>query len=433
MAFQPFQFNVPRLGGGQNDAPNMNAAIANAITYAQNNQLYAEVLTLDASGPYLMNSAPTIGGTTKGNAILPLPVIATTAAKPVIRFRGATSGAGADSLLWFQQNAVQLAGTVWQTTRTDGTFDASNGPSSILGGPVNGFGGEPGTFDNLLVIIDGIQCVVPYNGTYSGFDFFGVAQAHVVSGGCMALGTATGTGGTNISNPANITNTGPAGTPISIGLRMPCAGNNDKCDVGYWSAEGLCYGFMPSEHTVAESVRCIYCVIGVEGYAGNGVSMAHGARIKYASVENCSQSVGFFDGVVKLDIDTLDNEGGANVIFDPTNKGQGTIHLRGQSSGYFSGGIVNGGTGVRILILDQASGPVASPQAPPANNAAWVNGYYRDAWITLSATTITAVKIGTVAQNGLAGSPATYTFLLPAGQSYTPTFTGALTHTVTLI
>jgi hypothetical protein len=53
--------------------------------------------------------------------------------------------------------------------------------------------------------------------------------------------------------------------------------------------------------------------------------------------------------------------------------------------------------------------------------------------VTLHATTITAVSIDGTAQNGLQSSPATYAFPLPAGHSYTPAYTGVLTHTVTLL
>ena len=117
----------------------------------------------------------------------------------------------------------------------------------------------------------------------------------------------------------------------------------------------------------------------------------------------------------------------------PSNYLTGQIGFGYNGTGAYGNLTVTGGTALRFFDLMQATGPVASPQAPPSSGSAWANQYYRDAWITLHATTITALSINSTAQNGLATSPASYTFLLPAAQSYIPTYTGTLTHTVTLL
>jgi hypothetical protein len=167
--------------------------------------------------------------------------------------------------------------------------------------------------------------------------------------------------------------------------------------------------------------------------------MVHNAHIISGGAEFCTNALGAFDGGIKIDIDNFRTESISKIVFDGSNRLQGMIGLRAQGAGgTYSSGFFTGGSGVRLINLMTTPGPVASPQAPPASGSAWSNFYYRDAWITLSATTITGVTItgqsgaGGVAQNGLAGSPATYTFFLPTGCSYTPTYTGTLTHTVTL-
>ena len=94
------------------------------------------------------------------------------------------------------------------------------------------------------------------------------------------------------------------------------------------------------------------------------------------------------------------------------------------------------GTAIDLSTPVDPIGPVSAPSAAPATTVAWVNPYSRNAFVTLSATGITAVSITgpnavTVAQKVPSGAT-TFNFILPKGASYTPTYTGTLTHTVTL-
>lgn len=419
----PWQFPAGPPSGSD-DTPAINAAIAAAIAYAAANDFYAEVVF--EGGTYLADSAPTIGGTFKGNAIIPLLPQPVAAGKIVLKLTGAPALA-ADSLPHWEQEVPQLGGTTIATTRTDGTNDATYGPAFVIGGPVDGYGGEPGLFSNMCVIIDGITIQTPFNGTYGGFGFFGLAQARVLSAAYMPAAIVPSGGSFPEFDNSAITN------QWTYGLQMPCAGNNDLCDVLYFSAYGATYGFMPSEHTVAESIRCNYCIIGIEAYAGNSVTMVHRARIKYASVEDCAQCLGFLDGEVRIDIETLDQESGAHAIFDPSNRGQGSIGLGGQGNGYLASA-VDGGAGLRVINLDATPGPVGSPEAPPASGSPWANLYYLDAEITVTAAggSLSALSIDSTAQAVPSGATF-YRFTLPAGHSYTPTFTGSITHTVTLL
>lgn len=92
------------------------------------------------------------------------------------------------------------------------------------------------------------------------------------------------------------------------------------------------------------------------------------------------------------------------------------------------------GTPIVLPELAEASGPVASPPAPPSSTVAWPNPSDRNLFITLAATSITVVSVtganGVTASLKIPASCAEYNFVLPIGASYTPTYTGTLTATV---
>jgi hypothetical protein len=380
---------------------------------------------------YCVSGSATIGGTTKTNAIFPMPIVDPTAsAKVTLSFRGQCDTP--DALLHWMQPTIQAAGPTVAVLNQSGTNDGTNGPAFVFAGPYAGYGGEPGLYNNMCMVVDGLTVLCPFNGTYGGWGFFGTAQARIISGSYQTMAIVPSGGAWPQLNPNNISN------QWTYGAQMPSAGNNDLSDVTYWSAYGATYGYMPSEHSTALSVRCNYNIIGVEGYAGNGVNMNHGGRIYYASVEANLQGMGFLDGAVRLDVDTLDGEANTNIVYDPINRGIGTIGMRGNAGGYTGGGIVNGGSAITMIQQDMPTGAVTSPQGPPATTAGWLNAYYRPALInlaisggTLSALTITGPG-GAVAQS-IPAACTLYFFCVPAGQTYTPTYTGTAAHTVTLI
>jgi hypothetical protein len=409
---------------GTDNTAAIKSAINAAFNYAQANDLYGEIVFQPLM--YVVAGAATVGGGTLGNAIFPIPLVnATTNPKVTLSYRGLMSDSSA-LLHWLQPN-IQCNGAVLAVLRLDGANSGTYGPPSVIGGPFQGYGGSTSVFNNLQPVIDNLSVLLPFNSTFSGFDFFGSAEACVKTASVMPMATvASGTPWPQILT-GNITNS------PQFGLRMPDVNNNDRCDVTSFSSEGQSYGIMVSEHSNVISVRSILCVIGIQAYASS--STPHGAHLHYASVEACSQAMGVLStgSVVKIQVDQLDYEGPTTfLLYDTANLSAGEIRFRNAGTGYLSS-LTNTASGsIRLYNLDQPAGPVGSPQSPPANNAAWVNYYWRDAWVTLSATTVTALKIDATAQ-GISGSPATYSFLLPSGHSYTPTFTGSLTHTVSLV
>ena len=225
-----------------------------------------------------------------------------------------------------------------------------------------------------------------------------------------------------MSSTANISN------QWTFGLRMPSTNNNDNCNIGWWSAEGLCYGVMPSEHTVAESIRGIYCIIAAETYSGLGAPMAHSAIIKYLSAEVCQQAIGFLDARCYIDVETIDTETAAP-FYDPNNNCVGTLGWRFNGTGaYQTGGVGTGGSGIRLIQKNMPPGPVtAGAPAAPASGVAQFNYWYRDAqvWLTTAGGTITAVSVGATALP-VTASANVGPVAVPPGFSYTVTYTGTL-------
>lgn len=398
---------------------------AAGVTYAQSGRQQAEYLFSPLL--HVVAGAAAVGGSTLGNSIFPRPVVAGTAAKLQLTYRCADPVDAAALPHWLQ-TGPQAIGACIAVLRLDGTLDGTYGPASVFGGPLDGYGGsEGGTFNNLQTVVDGLSLLLPNNSTFGGWDFYGDAECLVRSGSAFCMATVpSGTGWPQYS-PASITN------QWSYALRMPSQGNNARAEVGAWSAYGFTYGFMPSEHTDAGSVRTDYNITGIEGYA----SGTHGGRIRYASCEGNINALGFRDGVCHLTIDTLDVENNNTTIYDPQSFGNGTIGIRGLGQSYVTG-VANGGLALKQVNLDMVPGPVSSPQAAPSSGSAWFNGYYRDAEIALSVSggslsALTITGAGNTISQAVPASTAYYRFTLPAGQSYTPTFTGTLTHTVTLL
>lgn len=413
---QSHVFNVMAYGakgdGSTDDTAAINAAISAAITAGQaDGTNYAEIYFPVAK--YVIAGAPTQGGTNKCNAQIPLPLMPEASEKFTLVFRGTKDSSPIPH--WYQTVPVD-SGVVLSCTRTDGTDNATYGAASVIGGPTLQQGyGKNATFSNMLVVIDGITIQVPQDSTYCGFDFRGVAEANVINGSVMANAVPSQMW------PIAITN------QWTWGLAMPLTGNNDNCNVGIFSCEGLCYGFMPSEHTQATSVRCLYCIIGIMAASGDGQNMPHAAWIGYASVEYCTQGIGFADGIPKINISVFDCESLTYFVYDPNNRGVGTINCFGETPGINAtpgGAFVDGGDLLRVIDCNWASGHVNPAVAPavPATGVAWQNGFWRDAAVVVSGGTVTGIAVDGVNVGVTSG-----TVMVPSGKNITITYSSAPT------
>lgn len=366
-------------------------------------------------GVYLVSGSLTQGGSTHGNALIPLPVIAATQQKVTLVLSGV---ADASATYHWLQTATQQSGTVFHTTVStvvDGTF----GEPSIIGGPTfaQGYGGSSGSplFNNMLIVIDGISLLMPQDPHINGFDFKGMGQANVKTASCLVA-----TGAALISSITYPT----AGW--QFGLGMPNVDNNDNCNIGIYSAQGMNYGVIASEHTTIVSMRAVYCVAGLVCAGGINTGTPHGMVIFYASCEACSIGVQFnYDTAnpTKITIFMMDYEalGAPFGIFwainDPANNGLGTIYVRDVPTAE----MVNGGSQLRIYNEDAASGHKTAP-AIPTSTVAFQNPFWRDAFVNIVGGTVTVIAVDGTATGLTSGS-----FMVPTGKNITLTYSVAPT------
>ena len=349
------------------DGAAVRSAVNAAVTYAQAHQGYAEVV-FDATRVYLVNGALTQGGATKGNTLIPLPIIATTARKVTLVLRGTRNSS---ALMHWEATTVGAVGTVIRTTLTNGTNHVTYGAASVIGGPTPqqgyGLGGDM-VFNNMHVVLDGISIQCPDNPTYCGFDFRGTAEVSVISGSAIVEQTPAGLTFANMGN--HITN------QWTFGLAMPHTDNNAVADIMQWSCEGFCYGLQASEHMMALSVKCIYNIVGINCRSStDGTAMVHALHIAYACVEVCDYALSFNDGSSKVLIDCLDVENiNLQYIYDPSNLGYGPVVLRGKN---ITSVTLTGGANLQVDNGEQARGHVNAP-AIPASTVAIQNPFWRD-------------------------------------------------------
>lgn len=416
-AFAPYQFHVQAYGAlGDNttdDTAAINAAVTAAVTYAQNNNGYAEVVFDPLT--YLLSSAPTTGGATQGSAQIPLPIIADTAQKVTLVLRGTRDQTG---LYHWLQTTPQRAGTVLRSTYDAGASLPATGEASVVGGPTPHFLGDPpSAFNNMLITIDGIGLELDAPGNMCGFDFRDMAEANVINAGVLALSTQTGA---------------PAIPPAnwSFGLAMPVVNNNDNCNIGWYSCEGMVYGLVVYEHVSAQSIRVINCFDGIVSWSSS--SGPHRNVIQYASIENCTQCIVCAGTFNKLDIICADLEWGTGHIVNDTGStpSRGTLGLcsNGTGGGTLNTALNTGGTAVnvangalalRIINLDQGIGPVAAP-AVPSSTTAFTNPFWRDACVHITGGTVTQVNVDSSNQLTTSGA-----FLVPSGHTITLTYSAA--------
>ncbi len=449
---------------GTDDTTAIQAAVNAATTYSLNGNGAIGVVQL-LPGIYCAASQAAVAlgtnTTTLGNAVITIPAVSPTSG---VKAQLQIIGAGCAQLPHWTQPQPPQGGSIIFGMRTDGTGNPTTGggtnygPTSIIGGPIIGYGGGGGTFSNMHIRLERFTCMVPVSSfAYCGPDLYGIGQASVDEFSYLPLAVIP----LNIGNSgfSSTANTWPPLSPTSgvgyggstyqpaytFGLRMPSDGNNAIADIGSYTSYFTQISLIGSEHTTFVNFRCLFSQYGLLAMTNTGGTVSHGItglhmlsqQVRYP-VGSVSSGYYVLDTAIGVVISRMDIESSTNIVSDAASKLYGEIGFNfiSAATSYLPVQYGTGGTGIKLKRIEAAPGPIASGNGVttslPASGAAWNNYYYRDAWITLSATTITALSIGATAQ-AVPAAAATYSFLLPSGQSYTWSGTGTLVPTISLL
>lgn len=381
--------------GVTDDTDAWNACIAAAVAAAPAHN-YSVVVEAQ-SAEYLIASAP-VAGWQYGNAQISIPhVPASTSRKVTLTIRGRSV---ASSFLHWEQVAPQSIGTVLHSTFTSGSYNATWGVPSVLGGPTNlatAPQDEFATVSNMQIVVDGVSTLQPAGASLIGFDFRRIGQAHIVS----ASSFSTRTRQTTPSIETLVTN------DQSIGLAMPLKGNNARSEIGSYTAEGLYTGLIVGEHLVATYIGVIYCRRGIQIVGLTGGNWPDGQpRTADHSIwigRYLAEAVDYWiynDGTgTQLVIGSMGGEGTTNFVahvYDQISGGGGNGGLTGEVrllDIFRQFAVVEGNSPLRIVNDGVPPGPAYANPAVPASTVAIRNPFYRDAVVSITGGTVTDVRL----------------------------------------
>lgn len=401
-ASNPWEFRVEDYGAvGDNSTDDTTAiisAVNAAVTYAKANNYYAEVIFKPVT--YLLSSATTKGGATLGNAQIPLPYIdPTVGQKVVLAFKGSK---GSSAFTHWNQTVPQMAGTTLRSTLTGLSSDPTWGAPSVLGG-ITVAQGTP-KYSNMMVVIDGISVVAPYNPGIIGVDLKYIAQAEIISLGVRSNAPAAGTAPLITTKPTN---------SLGIGLRMPVDQNNDESVIIDYACEGFYYGLTCGEHTSAQRIACVYVNIGcfLGSPLGNNL---HGGTIQNLSVEVANTAIQMNGGATTKqawDIRQISIESVSGpVIIDSNNALRGsTTLMQASGTGNPAAPTITGANFYEIKNLYEAAAPLTAPTVP-ATATPIQNTTHRTCAVTVTSGTVTNIKVGGTDIGQTSG-----TFIVPVG------------------
>ena len=417
---------------GTDDTAAIQAAVNAAAAYAQaGNGKASEVLFSDAV--YCVAAAATTASS--GNAQITLPVVdATVGAKIRLTLTGAGSGG---EIHWTQPQPVQ-SGTILLGMRRDGALDNSNGPTSVIGGPVNGYGGSNGTYSNVLLTVDGIGIMYPPEGgtptPYAGMDLFGIAAADVRDFSYLPVATVIA------STSWPYLDGGPLATPaFTVGLRMPATGNLATSDIGTVNTWGAQYGLIGADHLTVFELKTFWCTYGLLIGAGTipPSGNPHGATIVNWASEHTTYplgtvSSGYYQPLAAeatIQVDMLTLESYTQVISDSAGVLNGQVNFEDlQGFGTYYGNLYFSSVppGVRLMHATQSGGAVTPPSIP-ATTVACGNYFYRDAVVIIASggAAVSVIKIDSTATGLTLGTSGAVTAVVPSGHSVSLTYAGA--------
>ncbi len=364
-----------------------------------------------SAGIHCLAAATSKGGAARGNSQIPLPSFEPATGQKVTIVLKGLHDAGAWNH-WLQTQS-QKSGAVLRTMLVEQATDGTWGAPSVIGGPT---ADQPSgsQFSNIRVIVDGITVVTPVDPSLLALDLRRAAQADVPNFSALADGLPA-------ELLASTTNQN------GIGLYMPSINNNDSCNIGIYGCEGFYYGIGFSDHLCAQRVGLIYCNTAMFINAASGVPV-HGATILMASVEACAtiiEKTNSSNNRFPIFIGCVHTETGTGTDFkDVGNNLHGSIGYSNNAGA--ADPTVTGCRNVKIENVNRTRGNITAPSLPASTVPS--TPIFRDAAVTISGGTVTAVAIDSETTGLTAG-----TFVVPCGQTITLTYSSAPTWKWTLL
>lgn len=379
------------------------------------------------------------------NTHIPIPFTSQYARKLIIDLIGVGDASEPD---FWGSSVPSIQGTclvsaVFPPSQPDGTY----GQMSVMGTPSQqtniGTGGiTNGGFANVLVNVNGITAVTPWNSQIYGFDFRFAAQANIPNAANVAFAPVNYSAQTCGGPWLRFTNIPANG--VAVGLAMPVAQNNDNTNIGLFSAEGIAIGTMISEHFTAQRIAHIYCDVGLLVTWQPAGTAIHGGSILYWTCEGCNTGVstGTASGgqqyplfIGNADFEVMNtrwvNDPNGNLFgemywydlgaWSPVGAGTLAVNYR----------IINTRMPKGVWSASVNSGP--SPVTTFTTATSYQNVTYRDVTIYVTSTSaITAIAVGpatgsTVSVAAAVPAAATFPLRVPSGYWFRITSGGTIT------
>lgn len=414
---------------GTDDTVAFQACITAAATYMNSSGLSAQVYKPPpVNGLFNMIAGPLVNtGTANGQLVIPTLYTVGAPQQTMYFFADITRSLP----LWTQTAYAQVSNGIVSTGlfASTGAYTsnaASFGKAGVISSTpsqtslVANIAGLP-AFQNIHVVFQNWTIITPStnNGwNYSAFQMGGAAKCEF--NGCAALITAN-------YNTSTGANTFPAvGTlqnGLSTGFIGSGNGNNDDNTNYNPTISGYAFGLQLSEHIVIIAGRTIGCWASLLIMGNDGVANAHMMRVVGHSVELCSITAYIEStGSPGFTIDAeLDMETSNNLQIQDNNTGAGLASLTGQFRLFGQYTVANFAPGYPIAFkLTSMSNTIPNwvfgytGFSTAGTTVAVQNPYGRDALVTVTAGTVTAVS-GGVTNGGSAGSASTHPTMTAIG------------------